>query len=404
MDATARHPTARPLWRDPRAHALLMAATLNIMTNATVSPALPGLAAEFAGTAGVDIVVPLLVSAPSLTIALSAPFCGWAVDRVGRRRLLLVGVMLFAAIGTAGAILPGLGAILASRFLLGLPMALIMTAQTALVGDYYAGETRSRLSSYQIAAINWGGFVFITAASTLAAVSPRLPFAVYLLPLAFLPFMWRALVDPPGIGRRAEGPRPADGAGRGWIAVLAVAALLQVATSALFFLMPTQIPFYAVASGLDAPSTTGIVLGALMLAGGVGALVTTRLRTAIGRSAAIGLGFALMAAGFALMTALDTAAGLTLPGAMIGFGFGVVGPHLITLALDATPAARRGAAAGTITTSMYLGRFLSPLGSGPMILAHGFAATYLATAAALAALATLVPLAGQMAPTKKGPR
>ena len=38
-----RIPRHVPVWRDPRAVALLMAASLTTMANATISPALPGL-------------------------------------------------------------------------------------------------------------------------------------------------------------------------------------------------------------------------------------------------------------------------------------------------------------------------------------------------------------------------
>ena len=383
----------RPIWRDPRAHALLLAATLNIMTNATVSPALPGLAAEFAGAPDTALLLPLLVSAPSLTVALAAPFCGAAVDRWGRRPLLVLGVVLFALVGTAGLVLPTLGGILASRFLLGLPMALIMTAQTALLGDIYAGEARGRFSSYQFAAINWGGFVFIMLASTLAGQSARLPFAVYALPLLFTPFMWRVLA-----GAEAPGRRPAAGTAgegrRGWGYVVAVAAGGQILTGALFFLMPTQIPFAAEARGLDGAATTGLVLGTLMLAGGVGALGAQPLRMRFGRAATMALGFAAMGAGFAALAGAATGPAMALAGAAIGAGFGTVSPHFVTLALDAAPAARRGMTAGIVTMSMYLGRFLSPFGSEPMIAAHGFAVTYDATAVVFAVFAVCAAAAG----------
>jgi len=41
-------PSHRPVWQDPRAIALLMAASLTTMANATISPALPGLERLFA--------------------------------------------------------------------------------------------------------------------------------------------------------------------------------------------------------------------------------------------------------------------------------------------------------------------------------------------------------------------
>ena len=53
-----------PLWRDIRAVALLMAGTMKIMANATISPALAGLAASFAATAHAGLLTRLLVPRP----------------------------------------------------------------------------------------------------------------------------------------------------------------------------------------------------------------------------------------------------------------------------------------------------------------------------------------------------
>ena len=133
---TSKSDTTRTeVWRDSRALALLMAATLTVMANATISPALPGLQRLFKDDPNAALLTPLLVSAPSLSIALLAPFVGIAVDRIGRRAILLFGIALFVVAGSAGVYLPDLPTIFMSRVVLGIAVALIMTAQTALIGD-----------------------------------------------------------------------------------------------------------------------------------------------------------------------------------------------------------------------------------------------------------------------------
>ncbi len=118
------------VWRDPRAVALLLAASLTTMANATISPALPGLERLFADDPNASLLVRLLVPAPSLGVAVCAPLVGLVADRYGRRQLLLSGVFLFVIAGSAGLLLPDLASIFASRLLLGVAVALIMTAQT----------------------------------------------------------------------------------------------------------------------------------------------------------------------------------------------------------------------------------------------------------------------------------
>jgi MFS family permease len=138
------------VWRDSRAVTLLMAATLTVMANATIS----------------------------------------------RRFLLIAGILLFVVSGSAGLYLPDLPTIFMSRIVLGVAVAFIMTAQTALIGDYFSGETRTALTGLQISARNFGGLVFILLAGSVAAISPRLAFGVYGLAILVLPLTWMAIVEP----------------------------------------------------------------------------------------------------------------------------------------------------------------------------------------------------------------
>jgi MFS family permease len=76
-------PRQTQIWRDARAIALLMAASLTTMANATISPAPPGLERLFADDPNTGMLVRLLVPAPSLSVAIFAPFAGLVADRYG---------------------------------------------------------------------------------------------------------------------------------------------------------------------------------------------------------------------------------------------------------------------------------------------------------------------------------
>jgi len=95
----------------------------------------------------------------------------------------------------------------------------------------------------------------------------------------------------------------------------------------------------------------------------------------LGPGGAPALGYGVMAAGFLTLSASEDFLILSAGTAMIGGGFGFVMPNFITLALGATPAHRRGAAMGAMTTSIFLGQFLSPLASQPLIDAFGYPPT-----------------------------
>ncbi len=376
-----------PVWQDRRAIALLMAASLTTMANATIAPALPGLERLFAGDPNAALLTRLLVPAPSLSVAIVAPLAGIAADRIGRRRLLLFGVVLFVISGCAGLILPDLLTIFASRLVLGIAVALIMTAQTALIGDYFSGDDRNALTGLQISARNLGGLVFILSAGWVATLSPRLPFAIYGLAAAFLPLMWLVIVDPPRLSL-SDGPRLSSGSDdlRPWRLPLALLVLLQGATNMIFFIMPTQLSFFLDARGHDSGIMTGAALGMLMLSGGGSALLYPRIQRAVGYAGIFALGYGAMALGFLVLLLAATTPTLFAAVAAIGAGYALVSPSFVALALNLAPAQKRGLAGGILTASIFIGQFCSPLISTPVIAGLGYANLFSGTAALLAVM------------------
>lgn len=388
MQKAEKRMEPQAVWRDSRAIALLMAASLTVMANATISPALPALERLFGSDPNASLLTRMLVPAPSLMVALVAPFAGLLADRFGRRRLLLGGVVLFIVSGCAGLVLPNLPAIFASRLVLGIAVALIMTAQTALIGDYFDGQRRSAFAGLQVSARNFGGFLFISLAGCVALLSPRAPFAIYALPLIFLPLMWKAIVEPTRAARSQDGAIGDSGqTPRVWVPAFAALVLLQAATNMLFFLMPTQLPFLFDVRGLDSAVTTGLALGVLTLSGGCLALLYARIQRKIGHGGVFAAGYGAMALGM-LLLALSEALPFSLAGAaMVGCGYALVSPAFVALALRLSPGSRRGLAGGLLTASVFMGQFASPLVSTPWIASAGYGSVFAGAGYLLATMA-----------------
>ncbi|WP_299376333.1 MFS transporter [uncultured Kiloniella sp.] len=393
-----------PVWQDGRAIALMMAATLMVMANATISPALAGLERAFMGQPNADLLIRLLVPAPSLTVVIFAPLAGYFVDRYGRRVMLLSGVVLFVITGSAGFYLPDLEMIFASRLALGIAVAMIMTSQTALIGDYFTGEKRSALTGLQISARNFGGFVFLTLAGWFAVSSPRLPFVIYGLAVLYLPFMWLVIKETslrsakkttenlstnraPGTTAKIE-TSETDGH-KSWKGLIAALAVLQLMTNMIFFLMPTQLPFFLDSLGYDSAVMTGAGLGALSLAGGCAALFYGRIKRVMGYAGAYALGYGFMALGFAILPFGANVIAIIAGSVAVGIGFALAVPNFVGIALQIAPSSRRGMAGGVLTTSVFLGQFCSPFLSIPSITSFGYNATYQGTALLLGTVALM---------------
>lgn len=84
-----------------------------------------------------------LVSSYALSYAIAAPIFGFLSDRMDRRRLLLVSLVLFAADGLALTIAPSFGAAIALRMFGGLASAALIPTAFALVSDIVPAHRQS---------------------------------------------------------------------------------------------------------------------------------------------------------------------------------------------------------------------------------------------------------------------
>lgn len=378
--------------RDPRAWGLMLAATLTIMSNATITPSLPGLQAEFSDNPAAATLTRLLITAPSLLVAVIAPFAGALTDRLGRRRPLLIGLILYAVAGTAGLYLASLEAILASRLALGLGVATIMVAQAALIGDYFQGPERGRLLGYQMAATNVGGLVFVTSAGAMAATDPRLPFAIYGLAIVFFPFLWRVLPEPTpaATGHDAAVSEPAPEPG--WQLTVVIMSAAAGLTFVIFYAVPTQLPYHLQGLGMTAPQKAGYVMGSMMFAAAIMSVVSGWIRPWLGRIGTPVSGYLTLAMGFSAVASGDTLGVEMFGTGLIGAGLGLCMPTFITTALNVTPARHRGLVSGAVTSAIFLGQFLSPLATQPLVTRLGYAGAFGVGAAGFVALAVLLTL------------
>src|SRR3954463_9043235 len=205
--------TGRPAGR-AQAVVLLLASCLGVLGAVLLAPVLPDIEDAFAGTAGVKALTPVVLTAPALVIGLTAPFAGRVVDRIGRKRLLVAALVVYAFVGTAPLWLPSLQLIVVSRVLVGLTEAVIMTCCTTLLADYFHGAQRERYFGLQVVYTTVSATVFFGIGGALGSHSWRTPFRLYLIslplglpppPSARLAAAVRAVPDQPPAGRR-RGP------------------------------------------------------------------------------------------------------------------------------------------------------------------------------------------------------
>jgi MFS family permease len=366
---------------------LLLASSLTIMSGATISPSLPAIEAQFQAVPNADLLTRLVLTLPAIMFVLSAPVAGRMTDIYGRRITLILAAILYGFAGMSGLIAESLFGLLAGRAALGIAVSGIMTASTALVGDYFAGSARDRFIGLQIAFNGFGGLIFLLGGGFLADLHWRAPFAIYGLAFLLLP----ALILFIG-ANMAEASAPVQKRGEPGKAEASLFSLKMLCLFAFFnfvcfYLLPTQLPYYMRELGIAGSGLAGLAIGLSPFSGAVTSLMFGRLKTRMSTSTLFILGFSVMALGHLILALAQGYASIVIAVAISGLGMGIVMPNFSAAALALAAPEQRGRVVGMLSSSIFLGQFLSPLFSQPIIGQYGFALAFGASASLLATIA-----------------
>ncbi len=119
----------------------ILASSLAFVDGSVVNVGLPAIGRSFhANASGLQWVVNAYLLPLSALLLLG----GAAGDRYGRRRLLIVGVLLFGIASLACAMAPSLILLLLARFVQGASAAMLMPNSLAILGQSFAGEAKGR--------------------------------------------------------------------------------------------------------------------------------------------------------------------------------------------------------------------------------------------------------------------
>lgn len=344
----------------PQALLLIVANVLPTMGIVSLVPVLPQLFAQFHDVPHAGFLVPAIITAPSVCIAALSLVAGWTADRIGRRKLLLAALLVYAFIGCAPLILSNLEAIIASRVCLGITEAIILTCVATLMGDYFKGAVRQKWLAWQNAAGSLMATGLIIVGGILGSLSWRGPFAMYALAilvfLAALRLTWEPEPVPEqldgGVQKAANAPFPAGP----MLLVYAVSFFGAV----VFFIEPLQLGLVMAGIGKGAPDVIGFVTAGTGFALPVGAYLLGRLKSLrIGYVFAVALGS--FTAGFFLLARSHSLGGVVLGACLAQFACGITFPLLLTWAQSKLHFGVRAFGMGVWTSVFFIGQFASTM-------------------------------------------
>lgn len=345
--------------------AILLCSMLMLMGGAAVAPALPMINDVFPDS---EFMVSLIITLPSLAIAVLGFAIGALADRFGKVRVLMVSLIVFVAAGVSGYFIDDLTVMLVGRFILGAGIGGISATVTALIAEYYMGMDRAKVMSYQSAAMGLGVLVLEFTGGSLAEISWRDPFLVYLIGVPILIMCILSMREPVHHEQGVQHDDAKTGQTNRGLVVVCYVTIFTLMLMA--FLIPTKIPYYLEGIGVSS-SLVGLFLGIHGISNMVVSLMYRRSVRVTGPFNLIGAGFVVMAVGLALLTVSPTVAMALMTLILTGVGMGMIVPAVAnTLASQAT-ASTSGKIMGGYTTSMNLGQFSISLISVPLFALAG---------------------------------
>lgn len=340
---------------------LLLLSMLTMMSNVAIVTMLPHLSTIFKNIENIELLSRLMITLPSLAIAIFAPFLGHIINKFGKKNSLIIALFSYSLFGTAGFYLDTLFEILVSRFFFGIAIATLMIVITSLIGDYFKNEARYKFMGLQSAFISIGGVVFIVGGGVLSDIGWNYTFAIYAVGLIVLIFVLKYLVEHKVKTSLIDDEEHLLNHNLWYIYLLAFSLML------VFYIVPTQMPFLMInvfnASGM----LTGEIIAVAFVFNAAGALTFAKLKKYFKFSQIYLIGMMIIAIGFILIGNISSINYFFLTSPILGFGGGILIANMTAWMLSVAHHTKRIKSSSYLTSALYMGQFSSPLLFHPMV-------------------------------------
>lgn len=338
---------------------LLLLSMTTMMSNVAIVTSLPHLKDHFPDVSQIEFLSRMMITLPSLAIAILAPFLGHLLHHFKRTHSLMTALLFFALAGSAGLYLQGIYALLFSRFLLGIAIAVLMILTTSLVGDYFKDKERHRYMGLQSAFTSAGGLLFLLGGGILSDIDWRYAFGIYLAGILFLPLVSLYIKEP----IRSQALNAEQTLQLRLFNIYLLAFLLML----VFYILPTQMPFLMMNHfGADG-KLTGMIIAMAFIFNALGAFSFSRFKKHYDYKCIYMIGMAIVAVGFLLIGNVNDVHLFFFTSPIMGFGGGLLMTNITAWMLHLAHEDKRVRSSGYLTSSLFMGQFFSPIVFHPAV-------------------------------------
>lgn len=323
-----------------------------------------------------DILTRLILTIPAIFVVILSPVAGMFMDKFGKLKFVFPAMVVWTISGVAGFFLNDIYAILVSRAVFGIATAFIMTGASALLGDYYSRGGFNRREN----ALSWQGFfcavggaIFISIAGYVSSYSWRYPFLVYGLGILITILAYIYLFEPKKF--KFYNHTKIETKTNYWqfFPIYFIGFFIMV----IYYISPTQLPYYIEDHlGLD-PKYIGISMSVSALFYGVFSLSYKYLMKFISIKQIYILTLFIVGSSFMLLYFIHSFSAVIFALALLGTGGGIMLVNNTAYLFSICPANARARAYGILASFIFLGQFLSPIISQPIVRQIGLIEAFL---------------------------
>ncbi|MGY6209366.1 MFS transporter [Cytobacillus firmus] len=322
---------------------------------------------------GDETQVGLIISVFLIAAVISRPFTGKWIDEVGRRKILLASLIVFAVSSLLYFWADTMPALLALRFLHGAGFGMATTATGAIVAEIVPDERRGEGLGYYAMFMNLAMVIGPFAGLTIVQYASFTWIFALCTVLSFIAIVLGAFVKIPQTAESSV-KHPSFTLSslfeKNAVPVAISAGILAFAYSGIL----SFISVYAKELDLlEAASFFFVVYAAFII---MSRPFTGRWFDTYGENKVIYPAIILFAAGLFLLSQANSTFVFLLSGAVIGLGYGTIVPSLQTVAIKQADPAKRGLATSTFFTLFDTGIGLGSYVLGILAVKTGFASLY----------------------------
>jgi MFS family permease len=356
---------------------LLTSTSLSILCTSVISPALPILKSHFSHIENIDILIKIAVTIPNIFIAIFSPIFGIFLVRFNAKIVMCIFLAIYSLCGAYGYFANDLHSLMVSRAMLGISIAATMTIGTDLITRFFHSHQRNHIIALQTTIMSIGTATFTILGGILADINWRYTFLLYLVALVIIPILLPMQDKRFSPYKMKKEDMEEDDIEHSNFKICLFICIISFVNMAAFFMIAIQIPFLlkSIYPHMSAKAISLTMFCEVVVCAFVAAKYK-RVKKNRSFESMCTMALGLMSISYLCISCTTNYYFILAFLGLYGIGMGFMMPNNSIWILRHSSYQKKAFFIGILTTSIYLGKFLSPVISAPIVAHYGMSGSF----------------------------